>query len=44
MVSANQGGENSFNIYLDGRQINASVEKVKKEKGASIMTGGLRFG
>lgn len=44
MVSANQGGDNSFNIYLDGRQINASVEKVKKEKGASIMTGGLRFG
>lgn len=44
MVSANQGGENSFNIYLDGRQINASIEKVKKEKGASIMTGGLRFG
>ena len=45
MISANQGnGSNNFNIYLDGRQINASVEKVKKEKGASIMTGGLIYG
>lgn len=45
MMSANQGGnENNFNIYLDGRQINASVEKVKKEKGTSIMTGGLIYG
>lgn len=45
MMSANQGGgESNINVFLDGRQINASVEKVKKEKGTSIMTGGLIYG
>ena len=45
MMSANQGGgEQNINVFLDGRQINASVEKVKKEKGTSIMTGGLIYG
>lgn len=45
IVSANQQqGDNNFNLYIDGRQVNASVEKVKREKGASIMTGGLIYG
>lgn len=45
IVSANQTkGDNNYNLYIDGKQVNASVEKVKKEKGASIMTGGLIYG
>lgn len=31
------GGEQSVNVYLDGRQITASVEKRQRERGASIM-------
>ena len=38
------GGENaSVNVYLDGKQINASVRKTQREKGAGIMTGGVVF-
>ena len=32
-----EGGNQSVNVYLDGRQITASVEKRQRERGASIM-------
>ena len=35
-----QGG--SFNIYIDGRQITAAVEKRQRERGASIMGSEIR--
>ncbi len=31
------GGSQSINVYLDGKQITASVEKRQRERGASIM-------
>ena len=32
-----EGGQQSVNVYLDGRQITAAVEKRQRERGASIM-------
>lgn len=38
MGASNSGGDGqAINVYLDGRQITASVEKRQKERGASIM-------
>ena len=37
MRGSEGGGEQSINIYLDGRQITAAVEKRQRERGASIM-------
>lgn len=37
MRGGSEGGEQSINIYLDGRQITAAVEKRQRERGASIM-------
>ena len=37
-------GEHVFNIYLDGKQITASVEKHQRERGANIMSGGVLIG
>jgi hypothetical protein len=38
------GGENaSVNVYLDGKQINASVRKTQREKGAGILQSGVVF-
>ena len=34
----------SVNVYLDGKQITAAVEKRQRERGATIMTGGVTFG
>lgn len=34
----------NVNVYLDGRQITAAVEKHQRERGANIMTGGVTFG
>ena len=34
----------SINVYLDGKQITAAVEKHQRERGANIMTGGVTFG
>ena len=34
----------NVNVYLDGRQITATVEKHQRERGANIMTGGVTFG
>lgn len=32
-----EGGQQSVNVYLDGRQITSAVEKRQRERGASIM-------
>ena len=37
MSGRTNDGERSINVYLDGRQIAASVEKHQRERGASIM-------
>ena len=37
MRGQNGGGNQSVNVYLDGRQITASVEKRQRERGASLM-------
>ena len=38
------GGENaSVNVYLDGKQINASVRKTQREKGVGILQSGVVF-
>ena len=39
-----QGGDQSFNVYLDGKQITAAVEKRQKERGATLMSGGTAYG
>lgn len=38
------GGAQSVNVYLDGKQITASVEKHQKSRGAQLMTGGIAYG
>ena len=45
-MSANAGGGSGqhVNVYLDGKQITASVEKRQRERGASLMTGGTAYG
>lgn len=44
MAAGKSGGEQVFNIYLDGKQITASVEKHQRERGAAIMRGGVFVG
>ena len=44
MSAGGQGGEQAINIYLDGKQITAAVEKRQKERGATLMTGGMAYG
>lgn len=40
-----EGGSNApIIVYLDGKQLTASVEKRQRERGATIMTGGVNFG
>ena len=36
--------EQVFNLYLDGKQITASVEKHQRERGAAILSGGVFVG
>ena len=44
-MSENTGNGNvPINVYLDGKQITASVEKRQRERGVSIMTGGVNLG
>lgn len=43
-MSLNGGGSTDVNVYLDGKKITAAVEKRQRERGASIMTGGVNFG
>jgi phage-related protein len=35
--SGNEGGTQSVNVYLDGKQVYASMEQRRKERGASLM-------
>lgn len=44
MATDNSNKTSSVNIYLDGKQITAAVEKRQRERGATIMTGGVTFG
>lgn len=47
MAAMSQGNSNNtanVNVYLDGKQITAAVEKRQRERGATIMTGGVTFG
>ena len=44
MNAANGGGAQAVNVYLDGKQITASVEKRQMERGAMLMTGGMAYG
>lgn len=44
MSQGTQGGEQSVNVYLDGKQITAAVEKRQKERGATLMSGGMAYG
>lgn len=45
-MSASSGGDRpmNVNVYLDGKQLTAAIEKRQRERGASIMTGGVTFG
>ena len=44
MSQTNGNNKASINVYLDGKQITAAVEKHQRERGANIMTGGVAFG
>ena len=47
LAALSQGSNNStanVNVYLDSKQITAAVEKRQRERGATIMTGGVTFG
>jgi hypothetical protein len=45
-MSGYTGGQSGqeIRIYLDGKQITASVEKHQKQRGATLMTGGMAYG
>ena len=38
------GQDQAINVYLDGKQITAVVEKRQRERGATLMTGGMAYG
>lgn len=42
--SSNSSGTMSVNVYLDGKQITAAVEKRQRERGATIYPGGVLSG
>lgn len=44
MATDNSGKTAHVNVYLDSKQITAAVEKRQRERGATIMTGGVTFG
>lgn len=43
-TGTSQGSVQEINVYLDGKQILASVEKRQKERGATLMSGGMAYG
>lgn len=44
-MSENSGDKNiTVEVYLDGKRVTDSVEKRQRERGATIMTGGVNFG
>lgn len=44
MGNNNNSGEQNVNVYLDGKQIYASVEKTKAERGRTLMGNQLGYG
>lgn len=42
--NGNQGGTIEVKLYIDGRQVAASVEKAQRERGATIYPGGVLSG
>lgn len=38
------GSDQTINVYLDGKQITAAVEKHQRQRGATLMTGGMAYG
>lgn len=44
MGASASNGDQAINVYLDGKQITAAVEKRQKERGATLMTGGMAYG
>jgi hypothetical protein len=42
--SSGNGGAQYVNVYLDGKQITATVEKHQNSRGATLMTGGMAYG
>ena len=44
MGNNNSSGEQNVNVYLDGKQIYASVEKTKAERGRTLMGNQLGYG
>lgn len=42
--NGNQGGAVEVKLYIDGRQVAASVEKAQRERGATIYPGGVLNG
>ena len=44
MGNNNSSGEQNINVYLDGKQIYASVEKTKAERGRTLMGNQLGYG
>lgn len=42
-MGSGQSGQ-AVNVYLDGKQITAAVEKHQYERGAALMTGGMAYG
>ncbi len=41
--SAMAGNSANFNVYLDGKELVASIEKAKKEQGSSLYGGGVIY-
>jgi hypothetical protein len=44
MGSSSGAQDQAINVYLDGKQITAAVEKRQRERGATLMTGGMAYG
>ena len=46
VAAMSQGGSNAanVNVYLDSKQITTAVEKRQRERGTTIMTGGVTYG
>jgi hypothetical protein len=42
-MSGNGGGSQNVNVYLDGKQIYASVKKTESERGLSLMGSQLGY-
>ena len=43
-MSGNNGGSQAVNVYLDGKQIAASVRKTEAQRGVTLMGNQLGYG